>query len=399
MGHPSRHLKICPLFLDNAWVTMTRILVIEDDVNVSDILQEMLRQEGFEVFASANGRQGVTFAQDCLPDLILCDVMMPELDGYGVLQLLQDNPQTACIPLIFLTAKTSYASIRQGMELGAADYLTKPFQRHELLKAVSVQLQKRHIFQQDKQQQLDDLRRSLMTALPHELRTPLQGILTSAELLNAYWEDLGQEEIRDIASNIHLSAERLYELIQKFLLYTKLTFAHEVKDVDGEYGHWSSASQGTIALLAQEVAARYRRSPDLSCSLGEGAVALSEKWLMTLMKEVIDNAFKFSDCGTQVVITSEVKEPYLWLQVKNYGRGMTAAQIQGLGACVQFDRNHYEQQGIGLGLAIVAQLVTLCQGKLRVESVPQETTVIHVALPLAKGDPLAWFESGGGLSS
>ena len=121
---------------------MTKILVIEDQEDIRDIMGEILMAEGFEVVDAEDGCLGVETALDHKPDLIICDVMMPEMDGYGVLTTLRDNPLSADIPFIFLTAKVSKMDMRQGMELGAEDYLTKPFTRAELLAAVNVQLDK-----------------------------------------------------------------------------------------------------------------------------------------------------------------------------------------------------------------------------------------------------------------
>ncbi|MGB3693455.1 MAG: EAL domain-containing protein [Spirulinaceae cyanobacterium] len=121
---------------------MTKILVIEDQEDIREIMGEILMAEGFEVVDAEDGCLGVQAALDHQPDLIICDIMMPEMDGYGVLMTLRDNPVSADIPFIFLTAKVSKMDMRQGMELGAEDYLTKPFTRAELLAAVNVQLEK-----------------------------------------------------------------------------------------------------------------------------------------------------------------------------------------------------------------------------------------------------------------
>ncbi|MCI0745788.1 MAG: response regulator transcription factor [Verrucomicrobia subdivision 3 bacterium] len=119
---------------------MKRILVIEDQPVMRRNIQTILEMEGFEVITAANGREGVVAARSALPDLILCDVMMPELDGYGVLAALRREPATAPIPFIFLTAKGEQADLRTGMNLGADDYLPKPVSSDGLLAAVNARL-------------------------------------------------------------------------------------------------------------------------------------------------------------------------------------------------------------------------------------------------------------------
>jgi EAL domain-containing protein (putative c-di-GMP-specific phosphodiesterase class I) len=122
---------------------MKKILVIEDSKEVCDNIQQILELEDFSVITAINGRIGIELAQKQIPDLIICDVMMPEVDGYGVLETLQKDAIGRNIPFIFLTAKAEYRSMRQGFELGADDYLTKPFSPNDLLKAISVRLHKR----------------------------------------------------------------------------------------------------------------------------------------------------------------------------------------------------------------------------------------------------------------
>ena len=121
---------------------MIKILVIEDEVLLRANTVQILAFEDFHTIEAENGLLGVQLAQEQLPDLILCDVMMPELDGYGVLVALRQNPLTSTIPFIFTTAKASYADLHQGMELGADDFLSKPFSADELLAAISTQLKK-----------------------------------------------------------------------------------------------------------------------------------------------------------------------------------------------------------------------------------------------------------------
>ncbi|MBD2725467.1 EAL domain-containing response regulator [Nostoc sp. FACHB-892] len=121
---------------------MAKILIIEDEEAVRENILDLLEAEDFETIGAANGRIGVNLAISEVPDLILCDMMMPQLDGYGVLIILRQNPITATIPFIFLTAKSAKSDFRQGMNMGADDYITKPFTRAELLSAIINRLEK-----------------------------------------------------------------------------------------------------------------------------------------------------------------------------------------------------------------------------------------------------------------
>ena len=123
--------------------TGTKILIIEDEPRMRKNMATVLKMEGYDVLAAENGRLGVEAAKRELPALILCDVMMPELDGYGVLAALRDDEKTARIPFIFLTAKGEKSDLRTGMNLGADDYLTKPADIDDLLRAITTRLSRR----------------------------------------------------------------------------------------------------------------------------------------------------------------------------------------------------------------------------------------------------------------
>ena len=134
-----------------------KVLIIEDNDDIRDNVVEVLELAGYEVFEANNGKTGVDLAIKNLPDIILCDIMMPELDGYGVLYMLNKNPQTAAIPFIFLTAKAERLDMRKGMEMGADDYLTKPFDDMDLLSAIESRLKKKEVQQNFYSKSLDRL--------------------------------------------------------------------------------------------------------------------------------------------------------------------------------------------------------------------------------------------------
>ncbi len=125
---------------------MKKIAVIEDNHDMRENIQEILELADYKVVTAANGKEGVELVKKELPDLIICDIMMPELDGYGVLYYLSKVPATSAIPFIFLTAKTERSDMRKGMNMGADDYIAKPFDEVELLEAVESRLKKRRMF-------------------------------------------------------------------------------------------------------------------------------------------------------------------------------------------------------------------------------------------------------------
>jgi len=362
---------------------MYKVLIIEDDTSVRQNLLDLLALEDFKVIAAENGRIGVQLAQEEIPELIICDVMMPELDGHSVLKLLRQEPITATIPFIFLTAKSDKTDFRQGMELGADDYLTKPFTRAELLAAITSRLEKQVIVNQQSQQKLDDLRSSITFSLPHEMRTPLNGILGFSELLIKDANILNSHEICEMAEGIHKSAERLLRLIQNFLLYAELEIIATDQDrINLLQSYQTVFPTITLTNLITEKAKQAGRAADLQVNLHTHCrPRLSETRLYKIIEELIDNALKFSSSGTIIQVNSTYINNKFTLSFIDHGRGMTSAQIAELGAYRQFERKLYEQQGSGLGLIIVKRLAELHGGELQIDSKPDEKTLVQVVLP------------------
>jgi CheY-like chemotaxis protein len=362
---------------------MKKILVVEDDRSIRESILDLLQAEGFEVIAAENGTIGIQRAQEWLPDLILCDVVMPYMDGYQVLERLRCNSTTAAIPLIFLTAMGAKEDIRQGMELGADDYLSKPCTAEELMKAIATRFEKQSLLTHQSQQRLDSLRNSIALSLPHELRTPLNGILGLSELLISEHERIERQEVLEIAESIHASAERLHRLIQNFLLYAELEIAIQ----SGSRGR-PHRSQTTclpcdvLREISTQIARRYGRDGDLTLMLEDACIPIPDLRFGKIVEELVDNAFKFSKPGTTVGLTTTVEEREFILSIKNQGRGMTAEQIANQGAYLQFERSFYEQQGSGLGLEIARRLTALYQGELVIESAPGESITVRVVLPV-----------------
>jgi DNA-binding response OmpR family regulator len=128
---------------------MKKILIIEDNKDIRENTADILELANYEVYTAENGKHGIELAKKATPDIILCDIMMPELDGYDVLLYLSKEKKTASTPFIFLTAKTERADVRKGMNLGADDYLTKPFEENELLEAIATRLNKHNFLKKE----------------------------------------------------------------------------------------------------------------------------------------------------------------------------------------------------------------------------------------------------------
>jgi len=362
---------------------MAKILVIEDEASIRENILELLEAENFEALGAANGKVGIKMAIAQIPDLIICDMMMPEIDGQGVLKALRAEPVTATIPFIFLTAKAEKTDIRLGMEQGADDYITKPCTPQELLKAIAIRLEKHQAISRQSQKTLDELRSNISMSLPHELRTPLNAILGFSELILSEYRLLEESEILEMIGHIQVSGHRLYRLIQNFLLYADLQIAATNPELLKEMRNSEfSCVKSLLSEKARQQAKQANRTEDLQLNLQDSSVAIDAIRLTKILEELLDNAFKFSSEGTPISVSTLVEDKTFILSVKDQGRGMTADQIAQLEAYMQFDRKHYQQAGLGLGLAIVQRLAELHGGELKIESSPQKETIVSVFLPV-----------------
>lgn len=362
---------------------MQRILVIEDEHSILENVVETLEMENFEVRGAPNGRLGVEIAKAYLPDLILCDIMMPKLNGYGVLLELRQDPNTANIPFVFLTAKAERADMRKGMELGADDYLVKPFTTSELLAAVGARLDRRGLITREYEQKLDNLRENIIRALPHELRTPLTGIIGYSEMLLMDFDMIERDQAHMMIDAIYKSGARLHRLIENYLIYAQVELMMtDLNRLNAVRSARPLPSQPIIARIAAKKAEEYCRENDVQLRLCDGAARIYQDSLEKIAAELIDNALKFSANSTAVEVDTYVNDSGLVFSVQDYGRGLTPQQINDIGAYMQFERALYEQQGLGLGLIIAKRLVELHGGQWTIDSKLGQGTRVSVLLPM-----------------
>jgi two-component system, sensor histidine kinase and response regulator len=368
---------------------MTRILVIEDEELIRDVIVATLEMSNLETISAENGLVGLELARQYLPDLIISDIMMPELDGYSVLLELHSHAETASIPFIFLTAKADNSAMRQGMNLGADDYLTKPFVGKDLLAAVTARLERQAANVRHYAKELEDFRGNFVHALPHELRTPLTAILGFSDVILTSESDLEMSDVLQMVGYINLAGIRLFHLIENFLLLAQIDLIKPAPERQ-ELLRQSYTSQPMMVIgdQARQLAGKYLRELDLTIDLVEDvAVTISEDSLKKIAEELVDNAFKFSRGGTPVRISATIAADRYVLCISDTGRGMTAQQIAKVGAYVQFERSLHEQQGIGLGLTLSKGLAELYGGTLTLESTLAEGTTAWVELALWSTKP------------
>lgn len=363
---------------------MTRILVIEDDNAIRDTVTDVLEFAGYSVLKAANGIAGLELAQLEVPDLILCDIMLPGLDGYGVKLALNNAPRASSVPFIFITARTTREDMRQAMTLGADDYLTKPFSSRELLDVVATRLARYEQIAVSRVTDLEALREYINLTLPHELRTPLTSILGYLAMARDGVDTVDGDAMRGMLDQIERSSMRLHHLIERYMGYAQLRLASSNPELIAALREVGEEMPLGLVLrhVADGQAELMGRRADLEMDVQPGVTAIVGEHFERLATVLLENAFKFSLPGTPVVITGLPQPPLYVITIRDRGRGMTAEQIRRVGANVQFERRTYEQQGVGLGLAIANQIVQIYGGSLALDSTPGEGTTARLTLPL-----------------
>lgn len=366
---------------------MTKVLVIDDEMAIREVIAATLRKSGYEVFTAVNGAEGLELARKQLPGLIICDVRMVLVDGYEVLSAIRNNPSTASIPFILVTSMVSVERMRQGMELGADDFLPKPFTPSQLLGAVKARLEKHRLLVQEAETKLELLRQHLSTALPHELRTPLNGVLGYADILRKQSSDLDPREVSQMAERIYKNGKRLNRLIENFLIYAQIEIVKmDYQKIEQLRKNRSVDAQKVVDTAARQRAYEAERVGDLTLNLGVGSVAMSSEYFSKTFEELFDNAIRYSKKGSPIIVETEVNGSEFILMIRDHGRGMTAEQLHDIGAYMQFERKVYEQQGTGLGLTVARRLTEIHGGFLKLESEYGQGTTVTVTIPAARDD-------------
>jgi signal transduction histidine kinase len=268
------------------------------------------------------------------------------------------------------------------MGLGADDYLTKPYSVKELMAAVNTRLSKKAALQRMSERKLEELRGNIGTALPHELLTPLNGILGLAGMLADEESVLSVAEVREFARGIQQSGMRLHRLIENFIVYSGLELiGSDPKRIAELRRGPLTPVRELVERAARERAEAAARESDLVLAVEDVSVVMEPERLRKAAEELVENAFKFSNAGHPVRVTTEVTDRRFLLSVADEGRGMTPEQVASVGAHMQFERRFYEQQGAGLGLIIARRLAQLHGGDLLIESVSGASTVVQFILP------------------
>lgn len=370
---------------------MTTILFIEDEKMLRDEVAEWLMFEGYEVLTAADGVEGANLAMMHQPDLIICDIMMPNMDGYGVMLHVRANSLTQLTPFIFTTAKASHDDIRYGMTMGADDYITKPYFRDELLAAVSRQLEKKeaqHAARTEEveswkiafehEHQLRLLKAKMIAMFSQDFRTPLTTIMASISIVRDYADRLDDASRRKHLDRAEALTHELMQMLDDLFFLAQMdanTLNFKLEPV--YVGHF-------IGQLVDELQAGYGETHTLKYHNRFSDLIMTDpRLLRQITSNLISNAIKFSPPGSSVEITIENRGGRNYaLSVQDKGIGIPPEDQQRLFSAFERGSNVKDKPGAGLGLAIVQAAVDLLEGSVHLDSHPGIGTTMTVVLPI-----------------
>lgn len=345
-----------------------KILIIEDEETIRSMLRDLLEMSGYAVAVAADGASGLRLLEEGA-DLVLCDLNMPGMSGFAVLEELRKRPGGAGVPFILLTAQADRATHRQGMALGADDYVTKPFTVEEILGAIRGRLGRQRSLQERVELLIEERRREVSADWAHELMTPLHGVLGGLELIETEGGNLSPAELKDLLGLIREGAERQQRLSRQLVRHFEL---QRVLNGFRPGGVFRCEPAAVVVATARRVAAEEKREADLSLSTEPGEVALPAGYLADAVVELVSNACRFSRAGQAVSVRGRKRGADYVIEVVDEGPGMTSEQRATSGAFVRFKHGSMQKEGLGLGIAIASAVAQIGGGKLTLDAGPGE---------------------------
>jgi signal transduction histidine kinase len=367
----------------------SRVLVVDDIPKNLQVVGSMLRSEGYEVMGATSGADALESVREQVPDLILLDLMMPEMDGLEVCRRFKADPDVRSIPIVFLTASNEMEHLVRGFQAGAVDYITKPFNAPELLARVRTHLELRHA--RERLKEMNDEKNEFMGIAAHDLRNPLSAIRGYAEMVVEDGEALAAGKVSDLTGcgqalqasgrRISETAARMAEMVQNLLDANRIErgemqlnlaptdLGPALKQVVETQRPHAAAKQQTIHLQAEPAPAVVHADASVT---------------VQVLENLLSNAVKYSPPGKDIFVRLKKHAQGVRVEVQDQGPGLSAEDQKRLFG--KFARLSAKPTGgelsTGLGLSIVKKMVEAMNGKVWCESELGKGATFVVQLPL-----------------
>lgn len=359
------------------------ILVVDDNPLIQNVIKSLLLNESYDVVCCSNGEEALGALEANEFDVIVCDVMMPRLDGYGLHQQVRDKAQFSHIPFIFLTALGDELEIKRGRETGADDYVVKPFDPRELVSLIRGKILRSKHLQSKSEEQYDTFRKRIIHTLSHEFRTPLVAINTGTELLLDQ-KSIDQEKAKQLLEAIQRGGQRLEKLVNDFMMMQQVEagIAERLYQTRARKVELNELMVKMVESIKEEhqgktVLIEFKESEQ------KAYAHVYSPHIENILYRLVDNAIKFSQGKKTVLVELLAEETFWCVQVLDRGIGLSASKIkEAIDAFGQVDRDILEQQGGGLGLALASSYAVINKGSLSLVSREGGGVIASLRLPV-----------------
>jgi len=363
------------------------ILIVDDVPENIQLAANILDKEGYNIAFAPDGKSALSQVKHISADLILLDIMMPETDGFMVCEQLKNDPETADIPIIFLTAMTEKESVVKGFELGGVDYIVKPFNDKELAARVKTHLALKYANEKlrESEQRLIELNATkdkFFSIIAHDLRSPFNALISGTQFLKDCYSSLEKDTLDMVIDELHSSSKNVFVLLENLLEWAKSQSGNI--SYDPEALNLCALIKIVISVFTKNIKDKNIRivntvDPNLS-------VYADMDMIGTVLRNLCGNAVKFTTDGGSICFTSSDKGKFIEITVSDTGTGIPAEDIDKL---FRIDTKYSKigtagEKGTGLGLILCKEFVGKNGGTIRIESVYGKGSRFIFTLPKDK---------------
>ncbi len=368
-----------------------KILIVDDVPKNIQVAANILRDQQYQMAFAQNGKHALEQVHANDFDLILLDIMMPEMDGLTVCRKLKEDPDTRDIPVIFLTARNDTEDIVDGFERGAVDYVTKPFNGAELLARVKTHLSLRYAREILKQKNnelktLNATKDKFFSIIAHDLKNPVQSLLLASDILSNYFDTLDRDRIKDFLDRFHASTQQVSELLQNLLNWARSQ--QNLLKTNPQSIDLFQMTDDTVKLLAAQAA---EKEITLTANVEQETFAYGDfNMVKTVLRNLMSNALKFTPKGGRITIDACQNEnpDCIDIVVVDTGVGMSEKDVDALFRIdtQRTTKGTSGETGTGLGLILCKEFIAKNNGTITADSKEGEGSRFTITLPLKRTD-------------
>ncbi len=357
------------------------ILIVDDVEENVQLLGNIFQEHNYDVSFASNGRYALDILETESPDLIMLDIMMPDMDGFEICEKIKENPRNKDIPIIFLTAKTQQEDIIKGFEMGAVDYVTKPFEINELIARVNTHLSLKQA--KDELQDSNLTKSKFFSIITNDIKDILLGIRSCSSFMLQEINSNDFENVTKYAKILNDDSSKLYEFTENIIEWANIqsnNFESTNKKIKG-----IDLVNDTIKTLNKDMIAKHivvEKNIDENITIDSDLKAIS-----TILNKLLNNAVKYSNKNGKIAINLIDKDKYIEVNVVDNGVGIeatVASKLFRLDTPYPKTTGTNNEGGTGLGLIICKSLIEKIEGKIWLESKKHKGTTVNFTIPKSK---------------